>query len=105
MSSDPSPDGQTNSEQVSSNVTWQVAQEQLSQLGPGLRCPLRSNVPAFAKSVWIKQSQSEVLLTLQTHSTHSVECGKEWRLHFIDLAADKEAVPQDVSHLVPECAD
>lgn len=50
----------------------------------------------------IKQLHREALLTLQTHS---LQCGEEWHLHFIDLAADREAVPQDVSHPVPECAD
>lgn len=49
----------------------------------------------------IKPLQHEAFPTLQTHS---LECGKEWHLHFIDLAADREVVLQDVSHLVPECA-
>lgn len=85
-----------------SNVTWQAEQEQLDQLGPSLmRPPLRS-FSAFARSRRIKELQSKVLLTLRTHS---LECGKGWHLESIDLAADKEAVPRDVSHLVPECAD
>ena len=51
--------------------------------------------------VQIKPLQREAFLTLQTHF---LECGIEWHLHFIDLAADREVVLQDASHLVPECA-